>query len=211
MKPWGHVKTQSMMNRDIEQLAKRLEDSGYQDLLGDHPQQQQIDAIKSMPGVSHNLLSIINNAHMPWRARFLASEFLFRYVDMTHYQHCDDDTLQECYFQALRHNDTGNGVDWGFGKEPNELGVLGYMVTNRGGTVEAFKQGLSNEQEIILQFPWGLPAHYSPPYRIKDFCALIVSHSHGVPINLEGGSAERDKAIAQLKAAINTITEGLSP
>jgi hypothetical protein len=53
-----------------------------------------------------------------------------------------------------------------------------------------------------MNFSWRIPLHFHPPYRVKDFAALIIAKADGLAIDLAGSSADRDKAIAKLKQMI---------
>lgn len=193
------------MAKDTERLAKRLTDDGYAALLGENPDPLMVDSIKSEPDLALNLQSIVNNRNIVWQARFMASEFLFRYVDMTLQSHCDRASLQDSYFQALRHNYTGNGVDWGFGKGANDLGVLAHMVISWGRDIEAFKIGFEDDHPVTMNFFWRTPPHFRPPYRVKDFAALILAKAYGSEIELAGSPEDRDRAISGLERTVRNI------
>jgi len=188
------------MSESMNGLAKRLTEDGYAALFGNSADQALIESIKGEPNVSRKLQDIINDRSISWQARFLASEFLFRYVDMIAHQSCDRESLEESYLQALRHNYTGNGVDWAFEDGPNDIGVLGRMVISWGEDhVETLRSALDDDSHVGMSFFWRIPPHFNPPYRVKDFAALIVARTHGLEIDLAGSPADRDRAIAQLE------------
>jgi hypothetical protein len=180
-------------------LATRLTDLGYTALLSEYPDRLQVESIKREPDIAIRLLGIVNNRNIAWQARFMASEFLFRHVDMTLHSQYDRAGLQGSYFQALHHDYTGNGIDWGFGKDANDLGVLGRMVIRIGGDLQAFRLGLDDGQPVTMIFFWRTPFHYCPPYRVKDFAALIIAKANGWTMDLAGSPNDRDRAIAKLK------------
>ena len=186
------------MNEYTDHLEKILTDCGYAALLGENPDRPKLESIKSEADIALRLQGIVNNRSSSWQARFMASEFLYRYVDMTLHSQCDRASLQDSYFQALRHNYTGNGVDWGFGKGPNDIGILGLMVVDWGKDVEAFRFGLDDERLLTMNFFGRTPAYFRPPYRVKDFSALILGRAHGLVVDLTGSPEDRDRAIASL-------------
>lgn len=189
------------MNEETdERLAERLTGHGYGPLLGAYPNRPLVESLKGEPDIAHRLLGVVNDQRAPWRARFLAAEFLTRHVDMTLHARFDHAGLQESYFEALRHNYTGDGVDWGFGKGPNDLGPLGHAAVRLG--TEAFVRGLDEAGVLAMNFPWGTPPHFRPPYRVKDFAALVVASARGLDPDLDGGPDERDRAIAELKRTL---------
>lgn len=183
------------MTRD---LAQRLVTIGPAALLGSARDEQAIGALRAEPEIAHRLRELIDDRSSPWQARFLASEVLFRYVDLREQHACDPESLDEAYFEALRHDYTGNGTDWAFDRDANDAGVLTRMVLdwNRDGGV--FVRGLDDGRAVTMQFPWGTPPHFAPPYRVKDFAALIVSRARGIELDLSGTPEERDRAIAKL-------------
>ncbi|HEY0106403.1 MAG TPA: hypothetical protein VGB91_09990 [Rhizomicrobium sp.] len=190
------------MTDDTNRLAKTLSDRGYAALLGQHPDGALVEAIKAEPDIAARLADIVNDRAIAWQARFIASEFLFRYVDMVLQNGCDRAGLQDSYFQALRHNYTGNGVDWGFGTGPDDIGILGRMVIGWGKDSAAFAPGLDDEGHLTMNFPSRTPLHFRPPYRVKDFAALILAKARGAAIDLAGSPEDRDRAIAGLKKAL---------
>src|SRR5688572_32609241 len=107
------------MNEETERLAKRLTGHGHAALLGAQAEPALVEALAAEPNIAHRLLSVVNDPHAAWEARFLAAEFLFRQVEMTLHSRFERAGLQESYFQALRHNYTGNGADWGFRQGPD--------------------------------------------------------------------------------------------
>jgi hypothetical protein len=187
------------MNENQKRLAQRLAEYGYAKLLGDSTDRLLVESLIREPEIGPNLQGIVNDRSNSWQSRFLASEFLFRYVDMTLQSQCDCTSLQDSYFQALRHNYTGNGVDWGFGKGTDDFGTLGLMVASWGKDLEAFRTGLDDDHPITMNFFWRTPPHFHPPYRVKDFAALILARAHGSAIDLAGSPEDRDRAIAELK------------
>lgn len=187
------------MAEDTDHLAKRLTEHGYAALLGEHPDQFLVESIKSEPDIAPKLQGIINNRNTSWQARFIASEFLFRHVDMRLHHQCDRAKIEDSYFQAMHHNYTGNGVDWGFGKDPNDLGILGHAVLSWSGSLKPFRLSLDDDQPVTMNFSWRIPLHFHPPYRVKDFAALIITKADGLAVDLAGSPTDRDKAITKLK------------
>jgi hypothetical protein len=190
------------MTESAHELADRLVGAGYAALLGAYPDLALAESLRNEPGIAFRLRDIVDDRRNPWQARFLASEFLFRHVEMLLQRGCDRASLQDGYFQALRHNYTGNAADWGFAKGPNDLGVLGRMVSGWGPDVRAFTAGLDDGTPLVMSFCWHTPSHFSPPYRVKDFAALIVAASRNMTLDLTGPPEERDKTIAGLKTAL---------
>lgn len=191
------------MTDDASRLADRLTDLGYAALLGESPDLRSIESIRAEPEIGPRLAGIVDNRTRSWQARFLASEFLFRYVDMTLQDRCDHASLAESYFEALRHNYTGNGVDWGFGRSADDLGVLGRMVASWGAEgAGAFEAGLDDDSPVRTSFFWREPPHARPPYRVKDFAALVVAEAKGLEIDLAGPPGDRDRAISELKRTL---------
>ncbi len=180
-------------------LAQRLVDLGPAALFGARGE-RAIAELRAQPDVARELQEIINDRSEPWQARFLASEVLFRYVDFTVQQQCDSASLDEAYFEALRHDYTRDGSDWGFGRDPNDLGVLARMVLDWNRDGGAFVRGLDDDHPVTMQFPWGTPPYFAPPYRVKDFAALIVSRARGIELDLSGSAEDRDRAIASLSS-----------
>lgn len=179
-------------------LAQQLVAWGYSPLFGATQDSVLINSLVSTAGIQQRLMEIACQPESEWEERFLAAEFLFRYVDMTFSQNCDLSLLGECYFQALKHNYSGNAIDWGFEKGPNQPGPLGYAAIGlgpQGGS--AFRQGLEDETILIVNFNWGTPSHFHPPYRVKDFSALILSRIYDVIIDLNGEPVTRDEVIQQ--------------
>lgn len=172
-------------------------DLGPTELLGETANPEAIASLGAEPDIGRRLQEIINDRSEPWQARFLASEVLFRYVDMPLQQQCDPVSLDESYFEALQHNYTRNGIDWGFGRDANDLGVLARMVLDWNHDGGVFVRGLDDDRIVTTNFPWGTPQHIQPPYRVKDFAALIVSRARGIAIDLSGTAADRDRAIAE--------------
>jgi hypothetical protein len=188
---------------DAHQFAASLARHGYAPLLGPNPDQALVESINREPDIARRLAAIINNRDLAWQARFIASEFLFRRVDMVLQSGCDRGSLVESYFQALRHNYTGNGVDWGFGQSASDIGVLSRMVIGWGREVDAFKPGLDDDAVVtMMNFFERTPPHFRPPYRVKDFAALIIAKAHSVAIDLSGSPEVRDRAVAELKKII---------
>jgi hypothetical protein len=187
---------------DPESLAARLAGLGYAPLLGPQADRTLVEALAHEPGVAARLRAVIDDPSTPWPARFLSSEFLFRHVDLTALQQCDRAKLRDAYFQALRHNTTRNGTDWGFAKGPNDLGALSRMVLDFGGGGEPFERGLADDSPVVMRFSWGTPPHFAPPYRVKDFAALIVANARRLPIDLSGPPEQRDRAIEGLAKEI---------
>src|SRR5262245_41017145 len=118
---------------DTDRLAQRLTAHGYAALLGEAPDPRLIAAVTSEPDIAPRLQRIVDDRRASWQARLMASELLFRHVDMRLHAQSDRASLLEAYFQALRHNYTGNGADWGFRSGPDDVGVLGRMVIGGGG------------------------------------------------------------------------------
>ena len=190
---------------NMSELAQQLVAWGYKSLFGATPDQALINSLISTKGIKQSLTDIACGQQSNWEERFLAAEFLFQYVDMTFSQNCDKSLLGESYFQAMRHNYSGNGIDWGMEKAPNELGSLGYAAIGlgkEGGS--AFRQGLDNDEILIVYFNWQIPSHFRPPYRVKDFSALILSKIYNLVINLDGEPEVRDEAIKQLKQQLES-------
>lgn len=187
------------MTGDTDRLTERLTDYGYAALLGGTADQRLLASVTSEPDIAPRLQRIVNDRSAAWQARFMASELLFRHVDMRLHGQSDRASLQDAYFQALRHNYTGNGADWGFGQGPDDVGVLGRMVIGWGGRLEPFGLGLDDDHVVTMSLPWGTPPHFQPPYRVKDFAALLVAKTRGVPVDLAGTPGQRDRAIAGLK------------
>ncbi len=188
-------------------LARRLTDLGPAALLGETADRRQIESLRSEPEIARRLQSIINDRSESWQARFLASEVLYRYVDMTLQQQCDPASLDESYLEALRHNYTGNGVDWGFTQDANDLGILSRMVLDWNHDGGAFILGLDDDRIVTMNFFHGTPSHIELPYRVKDFAALIVSKARGVNIELSGTPGQRDPSIAKLRNTLSA-TDG---
>ncbi len=184
----------------MNELAQRLIDLGPTALLGETADQQAIASLRGEPDIARRLQNIVNDRGQPWQARFLASEVLFRYVDMILQHQCDPVSLDETYFEALQHNYTGNGVDWGFGRDANDLGVLTRMVLDWNHDGGAFVRGLDDDRVVPMIYFWGTPPHLQMPYRVKDFAALIVSTARGITLDLSGTPEERDRVIAGISA-----------
>lgn len=182
-----------------DDLPQRLVSLGSTALLGDARDERAIAELRAEPDIARRLRAVIDDRAQPWQARFLASEVLFRYVDLREQRAGDAASLDEAYFEALRHDYTGNGTDWGFGRDANDLGVLAQMVLDWNHDGGAFVRGLDDERAVTMQFPWGTPPYFEPPYRVKDFAALIVSRARGIALDLSGTSADRDRAIDALR------------
>ncbi len=157
------------MNEDHNQLAQRLTEHGYAALLGEYPNQPLVESLKAEPDIAPRLLGIVNDPQAPWEARFLAAEFLFRHVDMTLSSRFDRASLQESYFEALRHNYTGNGVDWGFKKGPDDIGPLGHAVVSWGKESKAFARGLDDDGIVTDELSVGDAAPSSLPVSHQGF------------------------------------------
>lgn len=187
------------------EFAQRLISLGYSTLFGATPDEALINSLIATNGLKQMLIDIACGQQSNWEERFLAAEFLFQYVDMTFSQNCDRSLLGEAYFQAMKHNYSGNGIDWGMEKAPNEPGPLGYAAIGlgkEGGAV--FKQGLDDDEILIVHFNWQIPSHFRPPYRVKDFSALILSKIYNLTINLDGEPEARDEVIKQLKQQLES-------
>lgn len=180
-----------------------LRDHGYAALLGDGADRSLVHAIIREPDIGPRLQRIINDRTEPWQERFLASEILFRFVELQLHRQSDPASLDEAYFEALRNNYTGNGADWGFTKDPNDPGPLARMVLDWNHDGGAFVRGLDDQRVVTTDFRWGEPPYEALPYRVKDFAALIVSRARGIDLDLSGTPGDRDRAIAGLRATVS--------
>ncbi|HKY02987.1 MAG TPA: hypothetical protein VJM53_10595 [Burkholderiales bacterium] len=187
------------MSKAAERVKQHLLEAGYARLFIERVQ-AAIDQVRAGESDIGSLLQeVANDRETSWDARFLASEYLYRYIDMKLHAELDRDELQESYFEALRHNASGNGADWAFATGPNELGPLLRMVLDGDSQLNAFLAGLEDDTELPLYFPWRAPAHFEPPYRVKDFAALAISRVRGLGVDLSGPVDRRDEAIESLR------------
>lgn len=184
-------------------LADRLTGTGYQDLLGRAPDRRLVDALVGTPGIGPALFDVASDPTAPCEARFLASELLFRNVDMVLHAELDRRALASCYFEALVRAYAGDAADWAFEDGPNTLGILGRTSVS-DGYAAAFEAGLDDEQPLTFSFRTGIPPHFAPPYRVKDVAALIVAESRRLPLDLAGTAEDRDRAVAELRRTLGT-------
>ncbi|MCB1943926.1 MAG: hypothetical protein KDI53_18075 [Candidatus Accumulibacter sp.] len=182
-----------MSGSSQQALAAELATLGYVDLFMRADTEHQ-DRLWNRPNGSLELEALAVGPGVPWEARFLAAEVLFR--KQAGFPRKDQrDTLAPAYVEALRNASMAN--PWGL---PGELdGSAGQHLVSLGEGAAVELAGLLDDARRLpywgsQEATWG----NSFAFRVKDFAAFFLSVIRGQPYLLHTDPDARDADIRKL-------------
>jgi len=184
-------------------LARDLVAGRFGDFWNYDTRDEAIDKVWSLPESYRRLVAIVGDERGDRRARFLASEVLFE-RDMAFLKEVGWAAVAQVYADALVNNRTGMANSWGLLWESNDTGPVGQRFIELGMESLPALTPLLDDAHAPLVYQGSEEATVGNGYgfRIKDYASFYAGIVNRTPITFHRDVAERDRAIAQLKAWI---------
>jgi hypothetical protein len=181
---------------DMHTLAKRLTDSGYERLfLSDD---KELAAL-SQPATLDRLEQLVRDDSQASEARFLAGEILARKRAEHFPPAATAASLARAYAGALKAVVEAN--PWGMPGQLDEPAGQHLVALGRDA-VPALVPLLDDAREVIYGGSKEAMVGNSYHWRVKDFAAFFLARIVGRAFAASPDAATRDKAIAELRAAL---------
>jgi hypothetical protein len=192
-----------MNNLDYQDLAEKLATDYYGNFFNYLHQDAIIDEIWSQPNSKARLEGLIADVNVPMKARFLASQVLFK-KHFTFVNNVGVETVAEILVHAFLNNYTGMANSWGFLYEENDAGLVGiHLILMGDETVPILAKLLDNDSPSMLYVgSQEATLGNSYQYRVKDFAAYYISKIKNIPIQYHREFDKRDAEIEKLKAIL---------